>query len=78
MLKALSLKLREDIFEETEEIRKITNMPRNRYINNALEFFNRIQKRKLLKGKLQNESRLVAEESLSVLKEFENIEYKGE
>lgn len=73
MSKLLSLKLKDEIYKETENIRKSVKIPRNAYINKALEFFNSIQKRRLLKKQLIKESGLVATESLLVLNEFENL-----
>ena len=46
IMKLLSLKLDEPIFMETEEILKEKGIPRNRYINEALDFYNRYHKRK--------------------------------
>jgi len=74
MSKALSLKVKDDIFKEVEEIVHQTNIPRNAYINQALSFYNKFNKRKLLKGKLHYESYLVKNNSLEVLEEFEKIE----
>lgn len=73
MSKVLSLKLKEEIFKETEKIRKSIKIPRNAYINNALDFYNKIHNRNILKKKLQQESKLVTNESLAVLKEFESL-----
>ena len=73
MSKILSLKLKEEIFEETEKIRKSIKIPRNAYINRALDFYNKIHSRNTLKKKLHQESKLVSNESLSVLKEFESF-----
>lgn len=73
-MKTLSLKLDNSTFGETEKILEELKKPRNRYINEALEFYNKIQKRKLIEKKLKMESKLVREESISVLKEFELIE----
>jgi hypothetical protein len=50
--------------------------PRNRYINEAIAYYNKIQKRKIIEKKLQKESQLVKDNSTSVLKEFEGIEYE--
>ena len=47
-MKTLSLKLNESVFEETEGILKEKVISRNRYINEALEFYNRCHKRKKL------------------------------
>ncbi|MBI4744607.1 MAG: hypothetical protein HY776_07315 [Actinobacteria bacterium] len=73
MSKVLSLKLKEEIFKETEKIRKSIKIPRNAYINNALDFYNKIHNRNILKKKLQQESKLVTNESLAVLEEFESL-----
>ncbi|MDD3333708.1 MAG: hypothetical protein PHT65_11265 [Proteiniphilum sp.] len=74
MSKALSLKLQDDIFTETETIIEKINIARNAYINQALHFFNRLNKRRILKNKLKSESKLVSDESLLILKEFEKFE----
>ena len=73
-MKTLSLKLDEWIFEETEEILLTNKKPRNRYINDALNYYNRIQKRLLLERSLLEESKAVYASSMEVLKEFENID----
>ena len=72
-MKTLSLKLDDDIFNETEEITERLKMARNRYINEALRDFNEYQKRKTLKNKLLQESRAAYGNSLEVLEEFERI-----
>ncbi len=72
-MKTLSLKLDDSIFQETEILVKEINQPRNRYINEALNFYNKIQNRKILTRKLATESKLVRAESLKVLGEFENL-----
>ena len=74
-MKTVSLKLDEDIFRETEAILSKLKMSRNRYINEALDFYNQFQRRKFLEKKLKAESMLVGEESLSIVKEFEEIDY---
>ncbi|HQQ98544.1 MAG TPA: hypothetical protein PLX35_14835 [Cyclobacteriaceae bacterium] len=73
-MKNLSLKLDDDIFQETEKIVNKVNKNRNRYINEAIEFYNRLHRRKLLSQQLTRESRLVAAESRKVLAEFEKIQ----
>jgi hypothetical protein len=76
-MKTLSLKLDDSVFKETEQVVAHIKKSRNRYINEALAFYNRIQKRKLLASKLEKESKLVKEESLTVLHEFEMMDYEG-
>jgi hypothetical protein len=77
-MKTLSLKLEDSVFGETEKILSDMSMPRNRYINEAIKFYNKIQKRKLLENQLRNESEIVKNDSMSVLKEFEKIDYANE
>ncbi|MEO6813391.1 MAG: hypothetical protein ABI172_05635 [Ginsengibacter sp.] len=72
-MKSLSLKLEDNIFEETENIVSRNKKTRNRYINEALEFYNLLQNRKLLSKQLEKESKLVREESMKVLAEFEEL-----
>lgn len=77
-MKTLSLKLDDDIYQDTESVLETINISRNRYINEALLYYNRIQKRNILAKALEAESKLVAEESRKVLAEFESLEdYDG-
>ncbi|HEY0667979.1 MAG TPA: hypothetical protein VGD22_07375 [Sphingobacteriaceae bacterium] len=73
-MKNLSLKLEENIFKETEDILNKINKSRNGYINEALQFYNKLQKRKLLSGQLEKESKLVKNSSMEVLSEFEMLD----
>ena len=72
-MKNLSLKLEDDIFQETEKIVAKVRKNRNRYINEAIPFYNRLHNRKLLSKQLSKESNLVSEDSLKVLAEFEKL-----
>ncbi|HAN19508.1 MAG: hypothetical protein A2X13_01000 [Bacteroidetes bacterium GWC2_33_15] len=74
-MKTVSLKIDDSIFGETEKILSKIKKPRNRYINEAIEYYNRFQKRLILEKKLKKESELVRMDSMSVLNEFENIDY---
>ncbi|NOU18877.1 MAG: hypothetical protein HOO91_15085 [Bacteroidales bacterium] len=74
-MKTVSLKIDESIFGETEKILAVMKKPRNRYINEAIEYYNKLQKRMILEKKLRKESELVKSDSLSVLKEFEELGY---
>ena len=76
-MKTLSLKLDETVFNETEQVLQYVKKSRNRYINDALEFYNKIQKRKLIASKLEKESKLLKDESLLVLHEFEAFDYEN-
>jgi len=77
-MKNLSLKLEDDIFQETEHIISKVKKNRNRYINDAIEFYNRLHKRRLLSEQLSKESKIVAQESMEVLAEFEKLFDEGQ
>ncbi len=73
-MKNLSLKMDDIVFNETEKITTKIKKNRNRYINEAVQFYNLLQKRRIISSQLQKESRLVQKESMKVLAEFEKIE----
>ena len=74
-MKTVSLKIDDSIFGETEKILSLIKKPRNRYINEAIEYYNRFQKRALLEKRLKSESDQVKKDSMIVLNDFEEIEY---
>jgi len=76
-MKTISLKIDDSVFGETESIVAMMKKPRNRYINEAIFYYNKVQKRNILEQKLHSESLLVKDNSMSVLKEFESIEYES-
>ena len=77
-MKTVSLKIDDLIFQETESILAKTKKPRNRYINEAIDYYNKVQKRLNIEKRLKSESKIVANESIKVLNEFESIDYAGE
>ncbi len=74
-MKTVSLKIDDSIFIETEKLLSRINKSRNRYINEALEYYNRLQRRIILEKRLKSESALVKKDSLTMLKDFERIDY---
>ena len=74
MSKLLSLKLQDKVFLDAEEILRRSRKPRNAYFNEAINLYNKLWKRKLLKKILAEESAMVADESLLVLEAFELLE----
>ena len=72
-MKNLSLKLKEDIYRDTEKVVKKLNVPRNSYINKAIDFYNKVHNKSILRKKLFEESLLVSTDSMEILKEFEKI-----
>ena len=74
-MKTVSLKIDDSIFGETEKILSTIKKPRNRYINEAIDDYNRFQRRLILEKRLKKESELVKMDSMSILNEFEEIDY---
>ena len=74
-MKSISLKIEDSIFQETEKILASIRKPRNRYINEAIYYYNSLQKRKILEDRLKKESDVVREDSLEILRDFEDIDY---
>ncbi|WP_395617884.1 hypothetical protein [Aquirufa sp.] len=72
-MKILSLKLDDEIFDEAEEITSALKVARNRYINEAVSIYNRVNKKRLLKTQLAKESALTSLDSLDILHEFEKL-----
>ncbi len=74
-MKTVSLKIDDSIFSETEKILARIKKPRNRYINEAIDYYNKFQRKHILEKKLKKESEIVKADSMSVLKDFEEIDY---
>lgn len=72
-MKNIALKLDDDIFKETEQIVMKVKKNRNRYINEAVELYNRLHKRRLLSKQLSKESKIVSRDSMKILAEFEKL-----
>lgn len=72
-MKTLSLKLDDNIFNETEYLLNKIKKSRNRYINEAVDYYNKINRRNLISRQLAKESGIVRKESMSVLSEFEAL-----
>ena len=74
MAENLSLKLKDNVFKETEKIVNKLDTSRNAYINDAVDFYNKLMERKLTKARLVKESESIYQTSLDVLREFEKLE----
>ena len=72
-MKNLSLKLDDDIFLETEKVVEKLGTTRNRYINEALEIYNKYYNRKMLRDQLVKESRAAYGSSRDILDEYERL-----
>ena len=74
-MKTVSLKIDDSIFGETELLLKDLKKSRNRYINEAIDHYNKIKHREFTEKQLRRESELVGADSLEVLKEFDDMEH---
>jgi len=72
--KSISLKLQEHILTETEALLDHLKTSRNKYFNEAIEFYNQFQRKKMIEAQLISESKLISEDSMKVLGEFEMLE----
>ena len=59
-MKNLSIKLKDDLILDTEKILSKIRKNRNGYINEAIELYNRLHKRRLLSKQLSKESKSVS------------------
>lgn len=73
VMKTLSLKLDDKIFDETEELTSKMKLARNRYINEAVNIYNLYNKRRFLKKQLMKESIMISKDSMDILDEFEKF-----
>jgi metal-responsive CopG/Arc/MetJ family transcriptional regulator len=73
-MRVISLKIDDSIFGETEKILSRIKKPRNRYINEAIDHYNKYHRQRILEEKLKKESGLVSKDSMSALKDFEDID----
>lgn len=73
-MKTISLRLPESLLTELEQRVEQVSTSRNRYINDAIAFYNHYLERRTLAEQFAAESQLVGEDSLQVLAEFEMLE----
>ena len=73
-MKAISLKIQEDVFEELEKTVKEIHMSRNAYINKAVDFYNKINRKRKNRRLLKEASLKVRDQSLAFLREIEGID----
>jgi len=71
MSKAISLKIEDQIFNKTEALISELKISRNKYINDALENYNRMKEMELVNALLVKASILVRDNSIEVMQDFE-------
>jgi 7,8-dihydro-6-hydroxymethylpterin-pyrophosphokinase len=65
---------RRRFFRRLKESSSVNRKSRNAYFNEAINLNNKLHQRKLLKKALAQESQLVGDDSLEVLRAFERLE----
>lgn len=73
-MKLLSFELQDDIFQATEDMLEKVDKPRDTYLSEAIDFYNKHQRRLWLKEQYAIEAKLIAESSMEVLREMENLD----
>lgn len=72
-MKSISLKLKEDLAHEVDAILRELSISRNKYINEAVAFYNQEMKRRRIAAQLEKEIALIRQDSEEVLQEFEAL-----
>ena len=72
-MKKISFKMEDKVFGEIEELLSILKKPRDIYLNEAIIFYNKVQKREIHEQKLRLDAELLKDNSLAALKDFEDI-----
>jgi hypothetical protein len=73
-MKKIFLTIDNSVYNESEKVIAFLKKPRSRYINEAIDFYYKLHTRKFLGEKLKMESEMVRDDSIAVLKEFEDID----
>ena len=73
-MKALSLKLEDSIFLETERLLSQIKMPRNSYFNEAVDFYNKYHERQLLAKQFEIDIELAGQDSADMATSLENLD----
>jgi len=64
----------ERIFKDTEMLLRKIRLPRNAYINHAVDFYNRLQRRRLIKKRLKKDVALLRSDTKEFIRSFELLE----
>lgn len=74
MSKLISIKIDPKTLEETDIMVSKLGMSRNKYINEAIEAYTKAKKRAELEKQIRKEIKNIAESSMEVLAEFEDLD----
>lgn len=74
MSKLISVKIDEKVLEGIDEMVKNLNISRNKFVNEAIVEYTKMQKRAALEEQIRIASFMVRESGMEVLKEFEALD----
>lgn len=72
--KSIALKIDAVVLAEADELLKTDQRSRNRYINEAVAYYNRMVKRARIREQLQRESKIVNNESVAMARNLEGLD----
>ncbi len=73
-MKAISLHLEDEIYIETEKLISDSKISRNKYINEAIAYYNQIKRKYILANKFKEASAIVSDSTLETLNILEEID----
>jgi hypothetical protein len=73
-MKSLSLKLQDNIFVETERMLETLKKPRNTYLNEAIAYYNKYQRRLWLEKQFAIDIALAGDDSAEMARSLENLD----
>ena len=74
MSKALLLKLNDETFQAVEKVVHKVGIARNAYLNRAVDFYNRLQLRRMTARKLKKEAAALKGDTREMLDSYELLE----
>ncbi len=70
-MKTISFKISDEMFERIEKYRKINNLNRTSYVNEAIETYTRVKEREDLHKKLRKEAKAIEKGSKQIIEEWD-------
>lgn len=72
-MKAISLHLEDEIYIETEKLISDSKISRNKYINEAIAYYNQIKRKYILANKFKEASAIVSDSTIEIMNILEEI-----
>ncbi len=78
MSRAVLLKLNDETFQVVEKVVHAIGLARNAYLNRAVDFYNRLQLRRMTGRRLKKEAALLKNDTREILDSYELLEDQEE